>query len=156
MAAFNKTGVFDHAMGHFGIGEINWSTGQTDIFAMLQDNTLPTKATYAHYSDVKAQPSPQLANGNGYTTGGLAIAPITADHNGGGSTIVQFDAADLAIAGSTYSTYGTILNHGVIATDTNALISYHQFGGVQTVVAGTLTIAWAATGCFTITVGAEA
>jgi hypothetical protein len=153
MANFTTSGVYDHAMGNFGQGLIHWVSAVTDIWCLLCDNTASTKATHSLYSDVKAT---QIANGNGYTTGGKYIAPVTANHNGGGTTVVQFDSADTVWAGMTNTSYGARLCHGTtIDQDANLLISFHTFGGAQAVVAGTLTLDWAATGCFTITVGAE-
>jgi hypothetical protein len=140
--------VYDQAMFHFGTGEINWTTGQTDVYCLLCGNTGPTK-THAHYSDVAGQ---LTATGN-YTVGGNVMAPVTVAL---ASNVAQFDAADTAWTAATFTAYFAIVNHGTLAGATNALISYHDLGGAQAVVSGTLTLQWAATGVFTITVAAAA
>jgi hypothetical protein len=139
--------VYDNAVVHFGIGEVNWTTGQTDIYATLCGNTAPTK-THAHYSDITGQ----LGSGSGYTTGGMVFPSLVTAALA--SNVVQFDGGDCAWTASTFTAYFAITNHGTLAGATNALLSYHDLGGAQSVVSGTLTLQWAATGVFTITVSA--
>lgn len=144
--------VYDNAMVHFGIGEIKWDGAETDIYALLHNNTAPTK-THGHYSDVKAQPSPQLASGSGYTTGGNNVDITTCALT---SNVCKFlTNANTAWTSASFTTYFALVAHGPIATDTNALISYHDLTGPQTVVNGTLTLQWHADGVFTITITAE-
>jgi hypothetical protein len=147
------SGVYSPAPGHFGIGEIDWALGQTNIYVILFGNTTPTQAN-AHYTDL----SGELSNGvGGYTAGGTAIAPANIVLN---SLETRFMAnAATAYGGLTVNAYFAALQHtgALPTTSTNALLSYHDLGGVQAVVSGTLTMTWNAThGCFTNTVAADA
>ena len=146
------SGVYSPAPGHFGIGEIDWALAQTDIFVILCGNTAPTQAN-AHYTDL----SGELAGGSGgYTSGGMAIAPANIVLN---SLETRFMAnAATAYGGLTVNAYYALLQHTTTpTTSTNPMLSYHDLGGVQAVVSGTLTMTWNSThGCFTNTVAADA
>lgn len=147
------SGVYSPAPGHFAIGEIDWANGQTNINVILFGNTAPTQAN-AHYTDL----SGELTGGSGgYTSGGTAIAP---DNTSLSSLQTRFKAAAAtAYGGLTVNAYYAALQHcgATPTTATNALLSYHDLGGVQAVVSGTLTMTWNTTyGCFTNTVAADA
>jgi hypothetical protein len=60
--------IFDSFMGHLGGGRINL---ETDTFKAVLTNTAPVKATNTQLSDIT-----QIANGNGYTTGGVALTSV--------------------------------------------------------------------------------
>jgi hypothetical protein len=146
------SGVYSPAPGHFGIGEIDWALAQTNIYVILFGNTAPTQAN-AHYGDL----SGELTGGSGgYSSGGMAIAPANITLS---SLETRFLAnAATAYGGLTVNAYYAALQHIASATtSTNALLSYHDLGGVQAVVSGTLTMTWNVThGCFTNTVAADA
>lgn len=67
MAAFNKFNAF---VGNLANGLVNLSS---DTFKVALTNTAPV-ATNSVYSDISAN---ELANGNGYTTGGAAVGTIS-------------------------------------------------------------------------------
>jgi len=108
--------------------------------ALLNDSHSFT-ATHNTWSQVSAN---ELASGDGYTTGGSALA-------GKGVTqaaTTKWDATDLAWAASSFTAY-----HAVIYDDTLAnkdLICSFDFGGAQTVTAGTFTIVWHSSGIITL------
>jgi hypothetical protein len=133
--------IYDNCIQHIGIGEINWSTGQTDIYALLVDNTPPVK-THSHYSSV----SGQLPTGNGYTLGGNVMAPTTVSI---ASNVAIFDSADVSWINASFTSYYAIVYHNV---GTPPLISYHDFGGAKTVTSGRLTVEWAYDGVFHMTI----
>lgn len=146
--------VYDNAAVHFGIGEINWTAGQTDVFATLCTGTYsPNKNTHAHYSDL----TNQLAASGNYTTGGNLVysAGTTLVTAALAANVCKFDSDDCTWANLTSSSTFeyTCVNHGALATAGNALITYHDMG-TQQVTAGTLTLTWNANGIFTITVTA--
>jgi hypothetical protein len=146
---FSGTGAGNGAIYHFGIGEINWTTGQTDIYCMLCNVTAPTQ-TWSHYSDV----TDQLTAAGNYVLGGNALAPTTVVMS---ALVGQYGAAAEAFTASTFSAYYAIVQHTTTSTTaTNPLLSYHDLGGVQAVVNGTLTLNWGAAGVFTNTVAADA
>ena len=82
----------------------------------------------------------EIANGNGYTTGGATLGSKTVTEAG---TTAVFDAADTSWAASTFSTYHAVLYD---PTPCNTLICSIDFGGVQTVTSGTFTITYASSG----------
>ena len=86
----------------------------------------------------------EIANGNGYTTGGLAMTTKTVTE--GASAI--FDADDSAWAASTFSAYFAVIYDN---TPCNTLIAAIDFGGVQTVTSGTFTIQYASSGIIRLT-----
>jgi hypothetical protein len=140
--------IYDNSMVHIGTGEINWTLGQTDFYATL--TTAALTKTHAHYSEL----TNQVANGNGYTTGGAVFPSIVTAVLA--SNVCQFDGGDVAWTSSTFASAYCATNHGSLAGATNALLSGHDMGGSQSVVSGTLTLQWAATGVFTVTIAAAA
>ena len=146
---FSGTGAASGAVYHFGVGEVNWTTGQTDLYCMLCSNTAPTQ-TWSHYSDV----TNQLTAAGNYTLGGNVMAPSTVVI---ASLVGQYGAAATVFSASTFNAYYAIVQHITTATTaTNALLSYHDLGGSQPVSNGTLTLNWGAAGVFTNTVATDA
>jgi hypothetical protein len=107
----------------------------------LLNNSHSFTATHNTWSQVSAN---ELANGNGYTTGGATL---------GGKAVTQaattkWDATDPTWPASTLTAY-----HAVIYDDTHAtddLICSFDFGGAVTTVSGTLTIQFHADGIITL------
>jgi hypothetical protein len=81
--------------------------------------------------------------GTGYTAGGVALASLAVT----GTATQAWDAADSAWTTATFSAY-----HAVIydVTNSNSLVCNIDFGGIQTVTAGTFTIQWHADGIITL------
>jgi len=79
---------------HLAKGDIDLDT-HTLYGALLTSSYTPT-ATHEAYSDL----TNEVANGNGYATGGKALTSVTVAESGGVTTL---DAADMQWAGSTYS-----------------------------------------------------
>lgn len=90
-------------------------------------------------SDINAN---ELANGNGYTTGGAALATptVTQDDTNDCAT---FDGADVAWTGATFTAYHAAI---IDSSVSNTAIASIDFGGAKSVSAGTFTIQWATTG----------
>ena len=132
-----------------GIGEFNWTLGQHASFFTTQLTAAPTK-TWAHYSDL----TNQTAAGGTYTTGGKALPSLVTAVLA--AAVCQFDAGDQSWAAATFTSSYTATNEGTLATAGNCLLSSHDLGGSQAVVSGTLTLQWAATGVFTVTISAAA
>lgn len=95
------------------------------------------------------------ANNGGWSAAGLALASVTSAFS---SSTYTLDAADTAnVAAATISdTRGCLVYDDTLTGGTAAVadqgISFHSFGGQQTVTAGTLTIVWNASGILTIVV----
>jgi hypothetical protein len=89
-----------------------------------------------------------------WVSGGRALASkaFTTPSTG----VVMFDAADLAGGGNVtlVNAYGCLVYDDTISAGTVADqgVTYHYFGGAQSVTAGTFTIVWDANGLFRISV----
>lgn len=113
---------------------------------------LLTAATFnATHTTLSATGGTEVANGNGYTTGGATLSGVTV------TTVTTndaaFDANDVtwsASGGSIAAAYGIIYND----TDTNdPPVAFIDFGGTETAGDGTdFKIIWNASGIFTFTV----
>jgi hypothetical protein len=129
-------------MVHIGIGEIVWSQGQTDIYTALCGNTQPIK-THSHYSSIEDQ----LPDGvGGYSSGGKVMEPMNISIV---SNVAVFDSANVSWIDATITAYFAIVYHNY---GTPALISFHDFGGIKSVVSGRITVEWAYDGVFHLTI----
>ena len=77
MAAFNK---FNNFVQNLGAGAMNLTS---DTIKVMLTNTTPV-ATNSVYADVSGT---ELANGNGYTTGGGTVSGVTYTNSSGTSTL---------------------------------------------------------------------
>jgi hypothetical protein len=89
MAIPNK---FQHFVNDYVTGVINFST---DTFKLVLTNTLPV-ATQYHYSNLVGE----VANGNGYTTGGLTISGVAQTYSAGVMTVTANPVTVTASGGS--------------------------------------------------------
>ena len=108
----------------------------------LMDNTHTFTATNSTWSDISANE----ITGTGYSAGGAALATVTWAADG---TAVKWDAANTAWTTASFTAY-----HAVIYDDTHAsdaLVCSINFGGAQTVSAGTFTIQWNTDGILRVT-----
>ena len=113
---------------------------------------LLTAASFdATHTTLTATGGTEVANANGYTTGGATLSGVTV------TTVTtndaMFDANDAswtAAGGSIAASYGILYN----STDTNSPpLAFIDFGGSQTAGDGTdFKIVWNASGIFTFTV----
>jgi hypothetical protein len=91
-----------------------------------------------------------------WPTGGVALSG--ADVSDQGSGITMFDATDTTHANTVTLTnaYGCLVYDDATTAGTGGVvkqgITYHYFGGAQSVTTGTFTIVWHANGLFRITV----
>lgn len=85
----------------------------------------------------------EVANGNGYTTGGVALSSVVWDRTTG---TVKFDAADSSWTDATFTA-----RYAAIYSETSTkLVLLIDFGADKSVTAGTFTIQWHADGIFTL------
>lgn len=89
-----------------------------------------------------------------WVSGGIALGSDAVTDQGSG--VVMYDAADTTHSNTVTLTnaYGCLVYDDTITAGTVADqgITYHYFGGAQSVTAGTFTIVWHANGLFRITV----
>ena len=82
--------------------------------------------------------SDELANGNGYSTGGNTLTNV--DPSVSGTTAIT-DFADTSFTSATFTTRGCIIYN---TNDSNSAVMVIDFGGDYTVTGGTFTIAFPA------------
>jgi hypothetical protein len=119
--------------------------------ALCTSTFTPTAAfagtsTDARYSDITGE----VANGNGYTTGGATLASVTVVESSGTTT---FDAADLSWTGATFSAKWAVIYNN---SDTNkGILGYMDIetgnGSGLSPANGTFSITWNAGGIFALT-----
>lgn len=88
--------------------------------------------------------SGQVANGNGYTTGGVALASKAVTEN---STSGVFDAADPEWTGATFTARGALIYNktlGDASSNSRGAIAILDFGGDFSVSGGTFKIVFPA------------
>lgn len=109
------------------------------VKVMLLDDSHSFTAADNVIGDVDANET----SGTGYVAGGGTLAGKAVTQ----AATTKWDATDLAWTTATFSAY-----HAVIydTTATSNLICSIDFGGIQTVTAGTFTIQWHADGIITL------
>jgi hypothetical protein len=117
-------------------GEYALDTASDTYVCLLVDSSTPSVA-WQTYADIPA--GREVANGNGYTTGGAVIPNVAVSPSGvfSGDPVVWGP-------GATFSTrWGVIYKH----SSPQYLIGYINFdSAVQTVTNGTFTISWNVSG----------
>lgn len=108
-----------------------------------------TQATDAYF-DAAPYTSNEVANANGYATGGVALGSPTIAT---AALVFTFDGADVSwtVTGAGF-TYRYAIVYDSTPGASKPLIAWQDFGTDVTAVAGTHTIAWNASGIATITV----
>ncbi len=105
----------------------------------------PSQNTHESYADL----TNEVANGNGYTTGGATLANKALATS---TTVLTFDADDVSWANSTITArYAVIYDASPSAAADKKLLAYVDFGADKSSSSGTFQITWNASGIFTIT-----
>lgn len=121
---------------------------ETDTFKWALTNSAPTAATHDELADIT-----QIANGNGYTTGGETAANNTYTETAGGSGIWKFTHDDVVWTASG----GSIaqFRYAVLYSDTSTgdkLVGYLDYGSaVDITVGNTFTLDVGSDGVFQLT-----
>lgn len=137
------SGVFGLTLEKFFIDTLGDSLEAEDNNIMLVTDTFtPDFDTHDFRADVTNEVS-----GTGYTAGGKAYTGTEITLSGG---VLTFDAADVSWTSSTITARGSILYRttGVAAND--ELFMAHTFGSDVSSTSGTFTVAWNASGLFTL------
>lgn len=137
------SGVFGLTLEKFFIDTLGDSLEAEDNNIMLVTDTF-TPDFDAH--DFRADVTNEVS-GTGYTAGGKAYTGTEITLSGG---VLTFDAADVSWTSSTITARGSILYRttGVAAND--ELFMAHTFGSDVSSTSGTFTVAWNASGLFTL------
>jgi hypothetical protein len=128
-------------------GKIDWLSDVIKV-ALFAATYTPAQDTDELYSGISAN---EVANGNGYTTGGNTAASATVAYTAG-TNLATFDAADPATW--TASGAGFAFRYAVTYDSTTGLlIGYNDYGSTLTLNVGdTFTLTFDAAGIFTTTV----
>ena len=114
----------------------------SDTFKAVLTNVAPTAAGSTVLTDIT-----QIANGNGYTTGGVTLASVTWAETGSGTGIWQWTSADFSWTASAGSI--ATFRYVVIYDDTSAsdkLVGFLDYGSALDITVGN---------SFTVDVGAS-
>lgn len=139
-----------HAWGGITAGEttyfIDYLTDTIKVSLHTSSYT-PAQATHDFWNDC----TNEISNSGTYSSGGATLSNKTLTYTGATNVLMFDDTADLSWTSMTASPrYAVIYKSGASAA-TSPLMGYVNFGTDAIVVAGTLTISWAAAGIFTIT-----
>ena len=100
----------------------------SDSFVALLTNTLPSQTAAEAISDIT-----QIANGNGYTTGGVALTSVTWAQVSGGTWMFGAAAFSWTSASAGMATF----RYGVIANSTaSKLVGWWDHGSALSVAVG--------------------
>lgn len=111
------------------------------IRVMLLNDSHAFDAAHNTKSQIVAN---ELANGNGYTTNGAALADGAVTQ----AATTKFDATDTAWTSATFTAYHAVIYDDSLANDD--LIASIDFGGAKAVSNGTFTIQWHTDGIITL------
>ena len=122
------------------------AAGTTVKVALCTSSYTPDQDAHDSYSDL----TNEVANGNGYTTGGATLANKAVTQS---AKVTKFDADDVSWSNSTITArYAVIYDATPAAAADKKLLAYVDFGADQSSSSGTFQITWNASGIFTVTV----
>lgn len=135
MAAYNKFNAF---VGYMSQGKMN---SGSDSYKVMLTNTAPV-STNSVYADVSGA---ELANGNGYTTGGAAVGTISDTNTTG--TVKFIASADNVFTCVTAPMgpfrYTILVDITPAGTPTKPLVGWWDYGSSITLQIGeTFTVDW--------------
>jgi hypothetical protein len=158
--AWSASGVFEawfeQAMQVSGTGYTGIDSDTVNA-ALFNNTTTPDKTVTVGstgYNTGVWVTANEVTDATNWVAGGRALASKTFSSPSSG--VFMFDAADLAGGGTLTisNAFGTLVYDNTITAGTVAKqgISFHYFGGGQSVTAGTFTIVWSANGLWRVTV----
>ncbi len=108
------------------------------------DNTVA--AASSAYNTGQWVTANEVSQGGQWAAGGVALASITITPS---SNVITYDAADTASgsAATLANVFGCLVYDSTLSTPVaNQGLSFHYFGGTQSVTNGTFTVVWNASG----------
>ena len=127
-------------------GTIDMDTNTIKV-ALCTSGYTPNIDSHTFYSDIT---STQVANGNGYTTGGAEITTKTITVNTT-SDFAVFDGADVTWSSSTITARYAVIYKSTGTSTTDPLIAYVDFGSDKTSDNGNFVISWSTDGILKLT-----
>lgn len=132
--------------------EVKWAASGGDTFKVaLYTGTIPATAqdTWVYKSDINTLV--EVANGNGYTTGGATLGSQTITYTAG-TNVITLDAADSIWTTSSISATTAIIYQDTGNASTSCLLGYIDFGGTFTSSNGDFKLTYDSNGILAITV----
>lgn len=117
--------------------EVSIQSGATNLYAMLCTSSYSVdQDTHRYKSDVTGE----VANGNGYTTGGVQLTGVTVAYDAGTNKLAVTCNAP-SWTGATFTAATVVIYDRTAGTDASrALVGYGVFDSPQSPSAGNLTI----------------
>lgn len=137
------SGVYNNFKAELMNGSYNLGSGGNTLKLALLNNSHSFVAENDVWSDISAN----QISGTGYTAGGATLANQAVSIDDTDDEGV-FDADDVSWTTASFTAYHAVLYNTSV---TNDLILSIDFGGAQTVTAGTFTIQWNAEGILNLT-----
>jgi len=134
--AFSDNVIYNSFKQKIQDGSIDLDTNEIRVVLVTSSYT-PDQDAHEDYADI----TNEVANGNGYTTGGSALAnkSVTKDNTDNEGV---FDADDKTWADSTITARGAILLKWTGTASTSWFIAYIDFGSDKSSNNGDFTITW--------------
>lgn len=114
----------------------NLGNGAIDLdshtFNAVLSNTAPVAGTEDELADVT-----QIADGNGYTTGGQALSSVTWSETGAGLGVWRWNAADFTwtASGGSIATFRYVIIYDDTSTG-DKLVGYYDYGTTVDITSG--------------------
>jgi flagellar capping protein FliD len=127
MAAFNK---FNQFVADLSSGVHQLQTGTTHVLKVALTNTAPT-ATNTVLANIT-----EVANGNGYTTGGISVGTITGAQTSGTFKLTGGTDPVWAASGAGFTARYAVLYNDTPTSPADPLIGWWDYGSSVTLAAG--------------------
>jgi hypothetical protein len=127
MAAFNK---FNQFVADLASGVHQLQTGTTHVLKVALTNTAPTSA-----NTVLANIT-EVANGNGYTTGGISVGTITGAQTSGTFKLTGGTDPVWTASGAGFTARYAVLYNDTPTSPADPLIGWWDYGSSVTLAAG--------------------
>lgn len=139
----------DIVKGVFTTTEINLTSTSQIKVAMYSNSLTPSFSADTSYS-AAPYTSNEIAEGGGYTTGGVVLGSGTVTESPTGT--LMYDAADASWSNSTIANARAALVYadGITTPTAKPVLLLVDFGSAYSTTSGTFTIQWAAGGIMTI------
>jgi len=128
--------------------EIDWLDDSIKV-ALVSSSYTPLQDTNDYWDDVVSY---EIPNGNGYTTGGIALTGKTSEYDAGTNT-TTINADDVNWSNATITArYAVIYSDTPVTNTAKALIAYLDFGEDKSSSNGPFSIQWNASGIIEFTI----
>jgi len=118
---------------------VDWATDTIKV-ALCTSSYTPDQDADDFYDDI----SNEVANGNGYTTGGETLGTKSVDYDAS-TNVMSLRGATTSWTSATFTARYAVIYKSTGTGSTSPLLGYVDFGGDETVSSGTFSIVWDST-----------